>query len=502
MLKGFLVLFSWGLLGKVAAIGRELVFAAAFGTGATANAFRVAQTATFVPVSLMTGDLLTSAFVPRYAKLRATNRTLARELFWTYLLLVSVLSLLAAALLTAFADELVRLIAPGLGLEASSIAIDLLRILAWSAPLLAISALLNYALAAAGKYALVSIRATIQSVGLVAGTAMAVVLSEPTWLAWGFTGAWAVYGVASVIVTWFTGEVGRVGFSRRIAADWTRDALRTLKPLWPLPVLLQGSIVLERVIASLVSTEAVAVVDYAKVVSESVVGLVAVPLGLIGLTQLPTRSSEEQIAIIRRFSMLVLTVIMPLSTLVVLGAPAIVGLLYGYGDMGDGSRAAVAAVLTGLGIGLWAQVLGYGLTRALIAQGRNGAVFVCMAIALVCQIGVQSLSLIDGSYITLGLGPSAYGVALVVGTLFVLRMPDVLKFSAFLAMISLGLVALVIGVLGRGGVAPIALLVLLWLVVLVGLPSTRAPIYSFALRLRPKSGTEDADKVSGPGASV
>lgn len=464
--RGFVQLLSWGLLGKVVALGREVLFAAAYGAGPTASAFRVAQTATFVPVNLLTSDLLSAAFLPRYTALHAEDPRAARRVLWSYLLVLGSGSLVLAAVLHAAAPALTAAVAPGLSASTSGTAADLLAGLAWCCPLIVVSALLGYALVADGSYGLLAARPLLQSGGLVLGTAAAVVTGHVQWLATGFTAAWAGYLLLCVHGVHRRRLLhGPTGLTAALVAACSREAGRVVRPLLALPLLLQATIVLERVLSSLVSDSTVAAVDYAKVVTESVIGLVAVPLGVLGLAELPRRSAAEQREVVDRVTRQVLLLLVPASAVLVAAAPLVVEVLYGRGQLDGEGRRQITLVLLGLAAGLWAQVLGYVLVKALTAQGRTREVLACMAPALAAQAAVQALALTALGPVALGLGPSAYGLVLVATAGRRLGTGAVLRSAARRLVVPAALSALVLVLVAArdaGPYAAVALVLLVW----------------------------------------
>jgi putative peptidoglycan lipid II flippase len=488
VIRGFLTLFSWGFLGKIVALAREVIFASAFGTAPVAAAFRVGQTGTFVPVNLLTNDLLTAAFIPRYTSLRQTAATKAREMLWTYLILLLFMTSLLAVILWGRADAISAIIAPGASSTVLTKAGDLLAVLAWSAPLIAVSGLLNYALAAAGHYTLISTRPLIQSAGLILGTVIAIALDDIVWLAGGFVAAWTIYCIASALSAWRFGLfAGGPRLSRAAATYWIMDAARIARPILLLPVLLQSAIVLERVIASFVSDSALAAIDYAKVVSESFVALIAVPIGIVGLTELPKRSQEEQIRTLKRIMSVIVTLMIPLSFGLLGAAGIIVEALYGWGRMDSQAAHEVTHILIGLCVGLWAQVLGYTLTRALTAQLRNREVLACMAVALLLQVATQCLALSDAGPLALGLGPSIYGLALVIGAGYRLGLfPELWLLARLLAIpASLSTVWLVVCVERNSGFG-LAGVLLIWFVAFGSSGELRQPMAMAIRQVREK----------------
>lgn len=430
--RGFFVLAMGSLLGKAVALVREVVFAGAFGTGSVASGFRVAQTATIVPANLVSGDLLSAAFAPTYARDAKLDPARAKSMLQGYILWISVV-LLGVSMAVYFSRTiLVGIIVPGADAETLEQATILLGLLCWVIPLYGLSAVQAYALGAHGNYLPTSSRQMLQSVGLLLGTLLAVTTGWMPWLAVGLLAAWVV----NVCICWGLLVRGHlVGIPRK--EDFSQggrfviEGAKGIAPLFMLPVALQLSIVLERVFASLGDPGLVAAVDYARTISESVMSVVAVPLGILGLTQLSALGRRDYRRQVSRMNDTILVLIFPISAVLVVCARPIVELLYKRGEFGPEAELLTTNVLVGLSAGLAFQVLGYSLSRALTAVGRNRAVLVCTLAAIFGQIVVQWQGITTLGPVAIGLGPSTYGIILTLGTAFALGLERRLAWQLF-----------------------------------------------------------------------
>lgn len=413
--RGFVVLAAGSLLGKIVALLREVVFAGAFGTGAVASGFRVAQTATLVPANLVSGDLLSAAFAPTYAREIKRNPERARSMLWGYSFWLAVVLVAVAAFVFLIRGTLVDVMIPGAGPDIDEQAESMLAILCWVIPLYGISAVQAYALGAHGNYLPTSTRQTIQSIGLLAGTVLALWLHWLPWLALGLIAAWLVNSLLCLGLLVAGGHLSRPGKGDiRYGWKFLAEGARGIAPLFFLPIVMQASIVLERVFASMGEQGLIAAVDYARTISDSVMSVIAVPLGILGLTQLAASSRRDYRRQVRKMCDFILVSILPVSALLVVCADPIVLLLFRRGEFGDEAQALTTSVLIGLSVGLVFQVLGYSLSRALTAAGRNKAVLSATLLALTGQIAAQGLGIGALGALAIGLGPSVYGLILTV----------------------------------------------------------------------------------------
>lgn len=404
------------LAGKFVAIGREIVFAGAFGAGDVASGFRVAQSASMVPANLISGDLLSAAFAPTYSRQVQDDIGAARATLTAYTVWLSLLLSLVASAVYFAREPIVRAMVPGLEDSSMGLAMDFLGVLSWAIPLYGISAVHSLALAAQGRYLSTSLRPIIQSLGLLSGTIAAVTLGWLPWLAYGFIIAWCIYAIVCFILLLRAASFGRIRWNQ-LLASWALfvAGLITVVPLLPLPIFMQLSIILERLFSSLGDQGLVAAVDYARTISDSVMSVVAVPLGVLGLTSLaglPSRSYRRKVS---GLSELVLIFVLPTAGLLFLLADPIVRLLFQRGAFDDAARHLTVSVLVGHSLGLTFQVLGYALSRALTADGRNRVVLMVTILGLAVQIVVQGLGIVVIGPIAIGLGPSAFGLVLTVG---------------------------------------------------------------------------------------
>jgi putative peptidoglycan lipid II flippase len=190
------------------------------------------------------------------------------------------------------------------------------------------------------------------------------------------------------------------------------DSWRILKPLLALPLLMQGGFVVERAIASLIGVRVVASVDYAKFITETGMALLAIPLGLAGLSAWSGLDPDALKERLQKIVPFILIVTVPFSSFLLFHNRLLVKVLYARGAFDAESTTITASVLAGLAAGFWAQVAGYVLIKALNSQLRNREVVLFVAAALSANILViVSLFKVLGP-LALGLGASVNGVIL------------------------------------------------------------------------------------------
>jgi putative peptidoglycan lipid II flippase len=241
-----------------------------------------------------------------------------------------------------------------------------------------------------------------------AGTLLAFSTGEPTFLAWGFTSAYVFLAI------WARVRLRNIGATKSIDPEpgyghvaALGELWRAIRPLLIVPIVLQGSIAVERAVASLISQDAVAAVDYARLVTETSLALVGAPIGLAVLANHSTLHLDETrshvVTVINR----VLLIFLPISVFLALGAEPTVQILFQRGAFDAESVNTTASILTGLSIALWAQVCAYIMIKALSSHSRNHAAAVTV-VAGGCVTIVVDLALYrSAGALALGLGASA-----------------------------------------------------------------------------------------------
>ncbi|TBX31480.1 murein biosynthesis integral membrane protein MurJ, partial [Rahnella victoriana] len=432
--KAILTIISGNFLSKILGLVREMLVAALFGTGNVNAAYRVAQTGTLVPINFLTGDSLSSAFVPLYKKYKLDSHDRAQSLVWGLMGLFSLFSILLVCFSLTYADNWAGILAPGLNPGARALTVQMLIVMALCIPFYLLSALLNYISMANDDYAPMSIRASAQNLGMLIGALFSFYLSNPIYLAWGFTGGYIIFSLWAYQRAFIRGLMAFPSkFQWALTKSIINEFWKTLRPLILLPIILQGNIVLERSIASLISLSAVSAIDYAKFITETIIFLLSVPVAFAGLTSWSGKTSDEmKPALIKIFKVLAFLSI-PASMYLGIYATSIVQLLFSRGDFKADSVIETSNILIGMSFGLWGQVIGYVFIKALNAQFKNKSVLGIMLLSLAGNAAVNVLLYHYLGALTLGLGISVYGIIMLVCTLWALNMlASIINFAIYM----------------------------------------------------------------------
>jgi peptidoglycan biosynthesis protein MviN/MurJ (putative lipid II flippase) len=402
MLGGFRRLLLGGLLGKVLGVVREVLLAALLGTGAQVAAYRVSQTAALIPINLLNADLLAVGYLPQHARVVSTPR-LAWALYDLVRSWVVLAGLLTFAVLAGFSPLWAFLLAPGL---------SMIVVTAAAVPFYAYVSVVSYLAMARGIYRLAALRPTVQSVGLIVATLLAFGTGNALWLAAGFLAAYAGMAIWAAAIARDLRKASPWGHpATRSEKRELRAALwRAVRPYLLVPLLVQGVWVAERALTSLIGVVAVAALDYARVITDTVIALVAGPLGLSVLATQSGASTSRRRAVATDVMHILLVVGIPVSALLLAAGPFLVEAVFARGAFGPDSAATTSDFLAGLSLGLWAHLAGQVVIRFLNAEARNKRAAIAVACGAAVTIVADVLLFRPLGAFGIGLGASIGGV--------------------------------------------------------------------------------------------
>jgi len=373
------------LLSKVLGAAREVILAYGFGTSFVVDAFRVAMGAILIPTHLLTGEALFSAFIPAYKRLSPSDRpALIRTVVTTLLISTTLLTIV----LIAAAPMVTRIFAPGFHGETAALCSRLIRVAAPGVVLYAVSALLINIQVAHDDYTGFSVRPTVQNLGILGAILAALLFSLPELLGLGFVAAFAVLAVWAAFHSTRYGI--RPSMLTRSSFRWpshaTTEFRRALGPISLLVIVMQLSLMVDRIVGSLVGEGAVASLDYAFFVTDSARFLLAVPLATLALGRLGGVRWDEVRTTVDRTVPLLLFGSGIIAALLWTVAEDVVTLLYQRGAFQGNSTAMTTLALRGFAIGLWAAAGGLVLQRVFNATLRNREAAMAAGVALATNL--------------------------------------------------------------------------------------------------------------------
>ncbi|HEX8916670.1 MAG TPA: lipid II flippase MurJ [Humisphaera sp.] len=449
MLRKFAILLLGTGASKGLGVVREVAFAAWFGTTEVAAAFKVAQTAFLLPSHALVGDTLSGGALPIYQGARAGGDRRGAVYAAVILVQATLVGALIGLGLWAFAGTVVGALVPGATESVRASAAGMLRVMAVAAPLYVVGNSLAYLQAAHGRFAGISSRTSLVNVGMIAAAATAAATGVTGWLAAGLV------GVHLAFLGWTLAEyAATVGLPVVRRGEWATAAeafaavWRNTRLLLGVPLIAQANVMFERVVASWLGTAVIPSVDYARLLSDTVMTVSAVPLGVIALTANSVGTRDRQSEQAARVGGVLLAVAVPLSTVLWVAAEPVVRLLFARGAFGADSVAVTAAVLRGTSAALAATVTGYYLLKVLSAGRRNGWVLGLTIAAVACNAGFNAATWGRLGPAALGYGNSVYGLVQFAGAAVALGV------AAKLGRVVIGSLAAAVAAAGAASAMP------------------------------------------------
>jgi putative peptidoglycan lipid II flippase len=407
-----LIVGSAFFVGRILGWARVVVIGTTFGASADLDSFFAAFRIPDLIFQLVAAGALASALLPTLTVLIAEDR---REQAWRVAssvgnaLLGSLLVLALAAFVAA--PLFVPIIAPGFTSEQVSRTVDLTRIMLASPVLLATSSVVQAVLNANGRFAASVIAPLVYNLAII----LAALLLAPSMGVYGLA-VGVVAGSACHLLVLIR-PVRRCGFRWSRALD-LRDPLvsRVLVLLAPRVIGLASNqlmFVVATALATGVGIGAVSAFSIAFSLFQIPIGVIALPIGIVLLPSLAQSVAREEHGrygqVVTQALRFILWFALPLSAVIVVLAPELVTLLFGYGRFDATAIASTAAVLALLAPAIASESLLAVLARAFYARLDTLTPVIAAVMAVVIDIGL-SIVLVG----RVGLG--GISIAIVVGS--------------------------------------------------------------------------------------
>jgi putative peptidoglycan lipid II flippase len=370
-------------LSRIAGLVRERVIAHYLGLSPAAAAFRAAMRIPNLLQNLFGEGVLSSSFIPVYARLRAEGRDAeAAQVARVIGTLLALVASTLAGLGVLASGGLVDLLAPGFDEATRELTVRLVQIMFPGIALLVMSAWCLGVLNSHDRFFLTYVspvlwNAAIIATALIAGRRLAGHDDDiATWLAWG-----TVIGAAAQFLVQLPTVIALLrGVSPSLAmTDGVRTTLRNFVPIVIGRGSVQISAYVDQVLASFLGEAIVAAMFNAQT-------LYMLPVSLFGMAisaaELPAMSGtagddEARKAKVRErltsSQRRVVFLVIPSSVAFVAIGGSIVSLLFETGRFGARDTEIVWIVLAGSALGLAASTLGRLLASSLYALGRPRA---------------------------------------------------------------------------------------------------------------------------------
>lgn len=413
-------LVGGALLGKVLGFAREILMAQVLGASLVADGLRGALTAAFLPLVFLQNESAMAILIPIQREAQKSGDAPRR-----LCALAAALTLVAFGIMLivqALGSWWVESVVGGFVPEGLALTLEFLRIIALAMPASTLLACLSAGEIAVGQASITNLRASLQNICVMLGIGLFLLTGNVALLAWSF--AFALNGLAllGLATLWRQGHFSFAGARPAMIRDAGMEFFGRLRVLLALPFIEQANTWLERLLASRLTTGAVASLDYARTLTDSAFLLISHPVGLGVLSSHPPR--DEQ-AWIEMTASRVLAVALPASVFLGVFAPDIVRLLFFRGAFTETGLVLTSQALRGIAVGLWASTLGWIILRTLNRAGRNARVAVILVSAYAANLAVNAAtSNLDTSgmgLLLIGLGESARSLILLAGAVFALQ---------------------------------------------------------------------------------
>lgn len=432
--SGFLTLFVGNFLSKGIGFLREILFSAWFGTGETATAFRIAQTAYLLPVQALVGDTLSAGMVPLYKKLN-NDENMHQVLMLCATIYALLLSFLITVSLYLFANNIASFIAPGASNNIITVASFFIKILALATPFYIVGGMLSFIETTYGFFAGVAYRPILLNFFSILGATLAVYFKIDHWLVTTILISHIIFFLISLLGLMRIDKIYPSQIPKLLLVkDTTLSFFKNIIPLLALPLLAQMNVLIERIVSSWIGASIIPAVDYARFLCDTTVQLLAVPLGIVTMAKFGgTKSIEFDKYIENTFSLLIL-VSFPLALFCFQNSSSIIKIIYERGAFDYQSVMITSQVFKWMSLALCFTITSYFLIKVLNSKLKNNVslIFTFLAVAV-----NMALNIIFWESIGVGIiGMSILGYSTTLFLLCIFYLKLIKKFFILLLFIS------------------------------------------------------------------
>lgn len=419
IIGGATILGVASVVSKILGLYRERLLASTFGAGETLDAYYAAFKVPDFFFNVFILGALSSAFIPIFVGLWQKNRTHAWNFSRSVMTILIFALIVVAALIYAFPDAIVGLIAPGFSGETLELTIQLTQIMVIAMVLFGVSNVLAGILNSFKRYVAYSLAPVLYNVGIIVGILWFVDLYGPIGLGYG-----VVLGAGMHLLVQIP-AVAMAGFRFKPLFDTSTPGFyKMLALMGPRTLGLAAAQVNLWVItriASQLEQGSVAVFNLANNLQYFPISVFGVSLAIASFPVFAEKYSRNKTKeFIEHFSRTfrhVLFLIIPVSMGILLLRAQFVRLFYGAGEFDWSDTVMTANTLGVLAIALFAQSVLPLLVRSFYAQQDTKTPVKISIVAVVLNV-VLSYWLAP-HYGVIGLG-IAFSVAAIVNMLWLL----------------------------------------------------------------------------------
>lgn len=366
---------------------------------------------------VLTSGALAVSFIPIFnQRLVSGNKKSAWELSSSILNLMAIVTLISSILIMVFADPLVRfIVGPGLDESGTTLAINMMRVIAINPFLFSIATVLNSIQQAVGRFVFFSLAPALYNVGILIGITVftnGINLFGLQLFEGGIMGV-AIGVVFGAILQIFISLIGLfgLGFDYQFKIYWKNLGFKTVLKLLPARSLDQGIDYVYSILATNLSSRmgkgALRSFQQANSLHQMPVNLIGVAISTAFFPKLTEETNNEDTTkfddIFRRALRMIIWISLPVSVIAYFARGYVVSFVKNSG------QPVIASVLGSLVLAIFAQSIFHIASRGFYARQDTKTPFVVSIIA----VGFTMILSIIFSII--GLGPDGLGWAQSIG---------------------------------------------------------------------------------------
>ena len=366
---------------------------------------------------VLTSGALAVSFIPVFnQRLVSGNKKSAWELSSSILNLMAIVTLISSILIMVFADPLVRfIVGPGLDESGTTLAINMMRVIAINPFLFSIATVLNSIQQAVGRFVFFSLAPALYNVGILIGITVftnGINLFGLQLFEGGIMGV-AIGVVFGAILQIFISLIGLfgLGFDYQFKIYWKNLGFKTVLKLLPARSLDQGIDYVYSILATNLSSRmrkgALRSFQQANSLHQMPVNLIGVAISTAFFPKLTEETNNEDTTkfddIFRRALRMIIWISLPVSVIAYFARGYVVSFVKNSG------QPVIASVLGSLVLAIFAQSIFHIASRGFYARQDTKTPFVVSIIA----VGFTMILSIIFSII--GLGPDGLGWAQSIG---------------------------------------------------------------------------------------
>lgn len=382
------------LLSRVLGIVRDAVIAGMFGSNEFTDAYRLAFSVPDLLFFLIAGGALSSAFIPVFSEYLHTNRE--KDAWHVFSVVATLMSILVVTFIVAawiFALPLSRIVAPGKPDEILPLIAEMSRIILPAQYAFFIGGLMFGTLYSRQVFTVPGLGPNIYNLGIIFGAVALSWFFTPgvVGMSWGALGG-AVIG--NLVIPYFA--MRKIGLQFHLSLDLRHPGVRKVFRLM-LPVVLGLSLpgvygLITQAMGSFFEAGTNTALDFANKLMQAPLGVFGQSLAIAVFPALTQFFAQQRMDLFRgaleSTMRTVIAITVPISVVMMVMAPQIVGVVYQHGAFDASAAAATAEALRLFSIGVSAWCLHPVLMRAFFSVQQTVLPIVLGTVTTVVFVGL------------------------------------------------------------------------------------------------------------------